>query len=145
VTLPYSSLSNYIHNVTINGVSRPVIGVQHRTQISSGNTWYNAVWLQNITASTYDLIYSYFFTSSTAEQKGDGTNAEWGPIVETFQNSYQGTNPMGFQNFYCESFNSSGTGSGWALLSSSQSYIRNDGVGFSTSYLAPNYTFIAVS
>lgn len=141
VSIPYSSLSNYLRTKTIHGANYQCPTVQQRTELVSGNTWRNIVWLQNINA-TYDQVYSYSYTSTLAEQQGTPSQ-NWAPIIETFQSSYSNMNTMGFNATYLASANSSGTWSSWTLLSTTQSTYCNDNVGFTNVFLDPNYGFAA--
>lgn len=138
--IPFSSLSDYITKKSAHGTSYQVISIQNQTYVKSGNTWTNVVWLQNYKMGRYDLIYSYDYTSSESEQKADWVGS-WGPIVETFQDPYQGTNQFGCLRAYLQARDSSNKWSSWALLSSSQSYIRTDDVGFSLVFLDANHSF----
>lgn len=75
----------------------------------------------------------------------DSHYGSWGPIVETFQDSYnKDTNIIGFYNINLMSKTtaySNNTWQEWELLTDEVSYIRNDKLGFSTVFLSPNYTF----
>lgn len=137
VSIPHSNLSSYLRTKTIHGVSYQYLTVQHRTEIISGNTWRNVVWLQN-SGGTYDQVYYYSYTSTLADQQSSNT---WAPIVETFQDSYSNTNTFGFNNTFLAGADSGGTWSSWALLSTTQSYAQNDNKGFTTVFTDPNYGF----
>lgn len=139
VHIDYDDLSKYLKTKTIHGVSRQYLSVQSRTVLVGENTWQNAVFLQNADWS-YDLIYSYTYSATLAEQQ-ISSGAWWGPIVETFQNSYSNLNVIGFNNTYCCSADSNGNWSDWQLLSTDQATVRNDGLGFNVSFLDPNYGF----
>lgn len=141
VTTPYSQLSNYLRTKTIHGVSYQYITVQQRTELVSGTTWRNIVWLQNKNGS-YDQVYSHSYTSSLTEQQGQ-SNHNWGPIIETFQSSYSNMNTMGFNATYLASADSNGTWSSWALLSTTQSTYTTPNSGFTQVFLDANYGFAA--
>ena len=64
----------------------------------------------------------------------------WGPIVETFQNHYSNTAPLGFLNTMLSECNARGQWSDWDMLTESQSTIQNDSRGFSPLFLDPNYS-----
>ena len=140
LALSYSQLSNYRTTKTIHGSSRQVIACQNQTSRVSGDTWINVVWLVNQTTSSWDQVYSYQYTSTAASQK-DSYYGSWGPIVETFQDSYSNTNVLGFYAAQLRGANASGSWSSFQLLSSTQSTIRNDNLGFSQVFLDANYTF----
>jgi hypothetical protein len=82
--------------------------------------------------------------STTAEQTS-GWPGSGGPIVETFQNSYQNTRWRGFLNTMLIARNAAGRWGHWGVLTASQSTIRNDNQGFSTLFLDPNYSFVVRS
>ncbi len=115
--------------------------MQQRTELVSGTTWRNLVWLQNKNL-TYDQIYSHSYTSSLTEQQGLPDH-NWGPIIETFQSSYSNMNTIGFNATYLASADSSGTWTSWALLSSSQSTYTTPNSGFTQVFLDANYGFAA--
>lgn len=138
--LTYSQLSKYRTTKLIHGSNRQIVAIQNRTRRVSGNTWRNVVWLVNQQTNTWEQVYSYDYTATASDQK-DSHYGSWGPIVETFQSSYSGTNTLGFYATQLQGQNSSGTWSGFQFLSSSQSTIRNDNLGFSSVFLDANYTF----
>src|SRR5439155_3619057 len=109
-------------------------------EISAGR-WRNDVYLHNRSANRWDLIYRYDYNSTPAEQVS-GWVGSWGPIVETFQDSYSGTNLMGSLNTMLIARDAAGTWGSWGVLTASQSSIRNDGHGFSPTFLDANYSFV---
>ncbi len=136
----FGELGDYITTKIAHGTTYQVLSVQNQTYIKSGNTWTNNVWLQNYVHNRYDLVYSYEYTSSTAEQK-EGWIGSWGPIVETFQDAYSNTNQLGFLRTFLQARGSDMQWSDWALLSSDQSDIRDDDLGFRRVFLDPNHSF----
>ena len=134
--LSYSDLvsRNFLANATISGATRQVICVQNRTSLVSGSTWRNTVWVVDHRISAWVQVYTSIYTSSLAEQRSGFQY--WGPIIETFQSSYSRTNVLGFSNSQLAS-----DGGSFIHLSSSNSALRNDGVGFSQNFLNPNHTW----
>jgi hypothetical protein len=110
------------------------------TYQSAANHWYNQIWLRNRTANRWDLIYQYDYTATLAEQQNVWVGS-WGPIVETFQNPYSGTKPMGALNTQLVSRASSNQWGAWHALGSVDSSVRTDNVGFHLLFLDPNYNW----
>lgn len=131
VTLPYNTLQYYFRQFQHwNGNTYQVVNVRNWTFQISETVWRNEVYLQS--PNSYDLIYSYDYTSSDAEQKGSWIGS-WGPIVETFQDQYSNTNTLGFLNiFYWQKWSGGCPSSCWYTKSSMDynTYIRNDNKGF---------------
>ena len=94
----------------------------------------------NYTKKQYDLIYSYEYKCTGAEQK-EGWIGSWGPIVETFQESYSNTFQLGFLNSYMQSRDVNMNWSAWQLLVPENTTIRDDGLGFELVFLNPNHSF----
>ena len=114
------------------------------TYQSAPNHWYNQVWLWNITANRWDLIYQFDYPATLAEQQGVWVGS-WGPIVETFQSPYVGTNPMGALNTQVVSRANNDQWGEWHLLGPSNSDIRTDNTGFQLLFLDPNYNWVIKS
>lgn len=139
--LTRSQLSNYITTKYINGTSRQIITVQNWTVKTSSTKWKNIVYLRNYTNGSFDLIYSYEYTATLSDQR-DSYYGSWGPIVETFQTSYNSNlNIVGFYLAQVKSKDSSSTWGSWQLLTTSVTTIRQDSVGLALVFNSPNYTF----
>jgi hypothetical protein len=144
IDCPFGSLGSYLGTVSSHGSSYQTLGVWNSTFEIASNRWRNEAWLWNRSARRWDLIYRYDYAATQAEQTG-GWIGSWGPIVETFQNPYQNTNPMGALNTMLISRGSSGAWGSWQLLSAANSYIRTDNLGFYLVFLDPNYAFVVDS
>ena len=142
--IPFGNLGNYLGTASAHGASYQILGVQNITYQLSFGQWRNEAWLWNRVAGRWDLIYRYDYAGTLAQQTG-GFTGSWGPIVETFQSPYVNTNRFGFLNTMLISRNSSGAWGSWQLLSSANSYIRTDNVGFFVVFLDPNYAFVVDS
>lgn len=144
VSMTYDDLADYLTTKTISGVNRQCVTVQNRTAQSSSTEWKNIVSLKNYKTNSYDQVYTYTYKATLSDQR-DSHYGSWGPIVETFQDSYnKDTNIIGFYNINLMSKTtaySNNTWQEWELLTDEVSYIRNDKLGFSTVFLSPNYTF----
>lgn len=139
-------LTPYFLSITVNGNALQAIHVMNATFQISPSIWTNQVFLKNVASSTYDRIYRYDYLSSLAIQQVSGIGS-WGPIVETFQTGYIGTNILGFQSTKLatrpEGDNSAiWSPLSWAALTPIQSDIRNDANGFSIVDLVPNTTLV---
>lgn len=137
ILMPLDTLSPYLRTGMIHNVSYQYISVEMCTRLVSGDTWENLVWLKN-SNGTLDLIYNYYYTSSLESEQGMAT---WGPIVETFQDSYSNTNTIGFNNVCLCQQDSNGTWSGWSYLSESDTGFLKDDTSFSPVFLDPYYAF----
>ena len=142
--IPFANLANYCSRVVAHGKSLQILKVQNSTFEIAPNRWRNEVLMHNRVANRWDLIYRFDYASTTAIQTA-GWVGSWGPIVETFQPTYNGTNLMGFLNTMLIGRNAAGVWGAWGLLTGSQSTIRNDGLGFSPAFLDANYSFVVKS
>ena len=138
--IPFANLGNYVRTDSTHGNTYDVLPVLNVTQQGSPNQWWNQVYLWNHVANHYDLIYQFEYTATLADQQNNWVGS-WAPIVETFQNPYMNTSPMGTINTQLISKNAGNQWGAWGLLASSDSYIRTDNVGFHLLFLDPNYTF----
>jgi hypothetical protein len=142
--IPLSGLANYLRSESAHGHPYQVMTVWNMTFVASPVTWRNQVLLYNNAGNTWDLVYQYDYPATDAQQKS-GFVGSWAPIVETFQSSYNQTNPMGALEIMLSSADASGNWGSWALLSASNSNVNTDNVGFNLSFLDPNYAFVVVS
>jgi hypothetical protein len=138
--IAFASLGAYLRNAVAHGTSYQVLLVWNSSFEIGTNRWRNEVLLHNRSANRWDLVYRYDYNATSAEQRS-GWVGSWGPIVETFQNSYQNTRRLGFLSTMLIARNAAGQWGNWSLLAASQSTIRNDGQGFSTVFLDPNHSF----
>ena len=137
--VPFTSLANYARTESTHGQPFQVLPLLNLTYQSAANHWYNQVWLWNHTVNRWDLIYQFDYAATLAEQQGVWVGS-WGPIVETFQNPYHGTNPMGAINTQLISRTGENWG-GWRLLEPTDSYVRTDNTGFHLLFNDANYTW----
>lgn len=145
VTIPYEDLMSegLIRTKTIDGKSYPFITVQSVTELVSGNTWRNIVWLSG--NGFFVQVYYYEYTSSAALQQNGGNSSHWwGPIVETFQDTYSGTNSMGYDNTYLMSSDANSVWGNWVSLNTSNSYLSYH-QGLHSIYTKPNSSWIVNS
>lgn len=143
VTLPFSEIGNYLHHVVLYEKTYQALFVQNFTYKGAHDDWINEVFLRNQSTGALDLVYASDYPARSQDQK-TGWEGSWGPIVETFQHLYQGTKELGFQGFSVSSRRGTDWDP-WEPLSSEESYVRQDGVGFQMLRLEPNHTFLAVA
>lgn len=143
MTISASGLKEYLTNKQIEGKSRQILALQNQTFVvdtSQGKRWRNQVYLYNHQKGYYSLIYKYDYEATEEEQKSKWVGS-WGPIVETFQDSYSGTNPVGFSYTYMQERDEHDTWTPFHLLTDDFSYIRDDKKGFKCEFLLPNHSF----
>lgn len=141
---PFANLGAYLRSTVSHGFGFQVLLVWNSTYEIAPNRWRNEVLLHNRAANRWDLVYQFDYASNPTDQV-TGWPGNWGPIVETFQTSYQNARWLGFLNTMLTARNSAGQWGNWGLLTASQSPIRNDGQGFSPLFLDPNFTFVVKS
>ncbi|MEW2051131.1 hypothetical protein [Streptomyces sp. NPDC005476] len=144
IDTPWSSLGNYLGTANAHGQNYPILGIMNTTFQLAPGQWRNQTWLWNRVAVRQDLIYQFDYAATQSDQTG-GFVGSWGPIVETFQPSYSGTNPLGCLNTMLSTRDNFGNWGPWLLLTAADSYIRTDNTGFSTVFLDPNYAFAVKS
>ena len=137
--IPFANLAGYFRSESAHGHPYSTLMLTNVTiQVAAGK-WMNQVWLWNQGATRWDLVYQYSYPA-TLTQQTTGWVGSWGPIVETFQNSYSGTTPMGALGAQIIS-RSAGAWGAWTNLSATDSYIRTDNKGFHLVFLDPNYNW----
>jgi hypothetical protein len=107
--------------------------------------WRNVVLLRNVVLNSWDVVHVYDYYATMAQQKPRGLGDAWGPIVETFQAAYHGTNPMGALETKLAARDMAGAWSNWALLAPADSYASPLSLGFTLEFVDANYAFVAVS
>jgi hypothetical protein len=142
--IPFANLGNYLTTRSAHGHLYQVLPLMNFTFQSGTNLWSNQAWLFNRVANRWDLVYQYSYSATQADQK-TGFIGSWGPIVETFQSSYNGTNPMGTLSTQLTSRDNSNQWGGWYSLSATDSYTRTDNIGFYVLFLDSNYSWIVDS
>jgi hypothetical protein len=142
--VPFTSLDNYVTTTSAHGNPYPVLPVWNGTWAIGAGMYRNQALLYNNVRGGWDLVYQYDYAATDSQQK-TGWIGSWGPIIETFQSLYAGTNPMGALGAQLASSDNNGVWGGWAPLSPSNSYVRTDNVGFNLVFLDPNYAFVVNS
>jgi hypothetical protein len=137
---PFANLSAYIGAESVHGVQCQVIEVMNTTYQRSPGNWANEVRLLDIAANEWHLVYQYIYAATLQDQTNAGVGS-WAPIVETFQDSYSGTNLMGALKTQILSRDGNGNWGQWIQLTLSQSDLRVDNKGFVNAFLDPNYSW----
>src|SRR5262249_37847507 len=127
--VPFANLGNFLRTMSAHGHAYQVLPVWNSTYQISATNWRNEVLLHNHVHNTWDLCYRYDYAANLAQQQ-TGWIGSWSPIVETFQPSYNHTNPMGALYTQLISRNSAGQWGAWHLLSGTDCSVRDDHVGF---------------
>lgn len=144
ITLPFSQLGAYLFPRAQFGTAPQVLSIKNATFLLGGQFWRNEVHLYNYLRHGWDLVYQYDYWADTWSQKNNWIGS-WGPIVETFQPFYIGTNPLGARRTLLTEADESGCWNAWSLLQAPESYVRQDNVGFELRNIAPNFAFVALS
>jgi len=142
--MPFEAITPYLQAQIYYGQLYPIISIWNATKKTGNNSWSNSVYLYDYTKSNWALIYRYDYTATDNAQK-QGYVGSWGPIVETFQTLYQGTNPMGALSVSLRNADANSSWSAWGALSNLQSTLRVDNVGFHVEKLDPNFDWIISS
>jgi hypothetical protein len=143
LALAPASLDEYLHGIQLNGSTRRALRVLTFTEQSAGASWRNEVYLRHPGLDTFDLVYAHDYAATLADQQA-GWEGSWGPIVETFQNRYLGTEELGFAEFSVASRRGA-EWEPWETLSPADTYVAQDETGFRMRYLEPNHTFLAAA
>ena len=141
--IPLSQLSEYFTFTSAHGMPYPTLTIMNTTFINDNSSWVNQVWLKD-KADKWQLVYEFSYATTNAEQK-TGWVGSWGPIVETFQNLYQGTAAIGALGTQLVSRDATGRWGEWHFLAESDSSIRSDNVGFQRLFLDSNYSWAVSS
>ena len=140
----FADLGEYLSTEASHGEDFQILQVMNTTLESSPGAWSNQVHLWNFPQSRWDLVYQFDYAADLAKQT-TGWVGSWGPIVETFQDAYSGTSPMGALDASVATRDAGGTWSNWDPLLDTQSDIRTDNKGFVLSFLDPNFTWVVTS
>jgi hypothetical protein len=141
--MPYDKMADYLAAVTYKGVTYPVLPITNCTRKVGASLWRNVVMLYDRTHASWAVVYDYQYEASDIAQK-NGWPGSWGPIIETFQSLYSGTNPLGTLDVRLRA-DPSGTWTDWVPLSNSESALRADNVGLHPKSIDPNFSWIVVS
>ncbi len=140
----YSTLTDYLGSLEIDGTTYQALYVFNSTYQTGTGSWSNEVSLFNPTSQQLDLAYSFDYPASIREQK-TGWVGSWAPIVETFQERYSETSPLGFAYTNVAPRDAASNWDVWEALAPSAADLRKDFESFTIAYLNPNDTWIVTS
>jgi hypothetical protein len=142
INIAFANLANYVRTESSHGSPYQVLPLMNTTYEGVPGHWTNQVWLLNHATdpSRWDLVYSYDYADTTADQH-TGWIGSWGPIVETFQNYYTATQPMGALNTQIISRDANQQWGTYHQLGPADSDIRTDNVGFQLLFLDAYYNW----
>jgi hypothetical protein len=142
--VPFASLASYLGMETTHGAECQVIAVINSTYQQTPGMWANEVRLLSVQDQQWHLVYQNLY-AATLQDQTIGFVGSWAPIVETFQDVYSGTKPMGALKAQILSRDGTGAWGQWTPLSSTQSDLRTDNKGFSLLFMDQNYSWAVQS
>ena len=137
---PFSNLGPYLGTEAVHGISCPILAVMNTTYQQTPGAWVNEVRLLDVGARQWQLVYQFSYAAGLQDQTGDWVGS-WGPIVETFQDAYAGTNTMGALSTQLISRDAAGNWGQWAQLTNTQSQLRTDNKGMVPLFVDPNFSW----
>ncbi|HZU28960.1 MAG TPA: hypothetical protein VFA04_25775 [Bryobacteraceae bacterium] len=136
----YAELAPYRAVESAHGADYQVVVVMNSTYQDTPGNWVNEVYLLDATTQQWAFLYSFAYPATLQDQTADGVGT-WGPIVETFQDAYSGTNPMGALKTQLAARDAAGNWGPWAALTTTQSDPRVDNKGFVQQFVDANYSW----
>jgi hypothetical protein len=134
VGLPRAKWGNYLLSKNVAGSDLDALYIVNRSSLVAEGTWRNEVFLYDGKNDRFELVWSFDYPwVLTPEVK----LFDWGPIIETFDPPFDHTNLLG-----CADATVLVDGTSHLLLPEN-SFIRNDGHGFTVQHLIPNHTLLA--
>lgn len=141
--IPFPQLGSYLRQDTAHGFTFNVLPLMNMTYQVDAANWINQVWLLNNGTNSWDLIYQFQYAATPTNQHGPFVGS-WGPIVETFQDAYTDTSPMGAINTQL-STHLNGQWGAWSALSQAESQLTPNSKGFVPTFLDPNSSWVVHS
>lgn len=141
--IPMSALGDYLVRDASAQSSR-ALTIWNSTYSIGGLMYRNEVFLYNHLGPGWDLFYQYDYGADPDQHRSHAVNY-WGPIVETFQPVYTGTNPLGYMRTRIAAADDLGRWSKWDLLNRDQSWVLPISSGFDLRYMAPNFAYTVTS
>lgn len=145
IDIPLALLEAYLFPRANTASAQRTLSIMNSTYQLGEGVYRNEVLLFNHLQRAWDRFYLYDYAAQEWEQKS-GWIGSWGPIIETFQNGYAGTNPMGARRTLLAEAGRDGKWTPWSLLRPANSYVRHDPEpAMKLRYVAPNFAFVATS
>lgn len=142
--VPFANLAPYLGVETTHGTQYQVIALINSTYQRAPGTWANEVRLLSVQDQEWHLVYQNVY-AATIQDQATGFVGSWAPIVETFQDMYSGTQPMGALKAQILSRDGTGVWGQWTPLNPTQSELRTDNKGFSLLFMDQNYSWAVQS
>jgi hypothetical protein len=142
--VPFANLDPYLGKETTHGTECQVIALINSTYQEAPGTWANEVRLLSVQDQQWHLVYQKIYPATLQDQT-TGFVGSWAPIVETFQDVYSGTQPMGALKAQILSRDETGTWGQWTPLTPTQSDLRADNKGFSLLFMDQYYSWAVQS
>lgn len=143
-SIDFAGLNPYLKAETYAGTQYPVLPIWNSTTKIADGKWQNSVYLFDGQQGKWALAYQNSYAATDDAQRGQWVGS-WGPIVETFQGYFSGTNPMGALGVQLRSSDATGAWAAWTELGPNQATLRQDNVGFADQALDPYYDWIVTS
>ena len=135
--VPFANLKQYWGAESPHGTECKVIALINSTYQQAPGTWANEVRLLSVQDQQWHLVYQNLYPATLQDQT-TGFVGSWAPIVETFQDVYSGTQPMGALKARIVSRDGVGKWGQWTALTATQSDLRTDNKGFSLLFMDQN-------
>jgi hypothetical protein len=136
----FSALADYLRPESVHDATYQILPVMNMTFLNDDASWTNQAWFLNHITNHWDLAYQQSYAANATAQHDDFIGS-WGPIVETFQDSYNGTNPMGALNTQL-STHLNGQWGAWSNLRPADSAPRVDNKGFLPVFIDANSSWV---
>jgi hypothetical protein len=143
LNIAFNDLQRYLHRTSAHGAEFAVLPLRNMTLEVGPTTWVNQVALLNSQTDAWDMSYQFQYMAMPLDQHGAWPGS-WGPIVETFEPRYHGTNPMGALNTQLANSVNGGWDQ-WTSLSAMSAQLRADDKGLLPVFLDPNASWVVTS
>ena len=137
--ISFLALTPYFIGLGTHGQTFQTLYVRNVTLDIGAGLWLNQAFLFNAQHNTWDFVYANAYAATLADQHNLSFTGFWGPIVETFQDHYSHTNPMGFFQAQMSDLDSDGNPINLNLLTSSNTVLIGPNRGFQMMFLNANF------
>lgn len=137
--ISFLSLNQYFIGLGTHGQTFQTLYIRNVTLDIGNGQWVNQAFLFNALHNTWDFIYVSAYNAALADQHNVSFTGFWGPIVETFQDHYSQTNPMGFFQAQMSDLDANGNPVNLNLLTTSNTVLLGPNRGFQMMFLNANF------
>jgi hypothetical protein len=137
--ISFLNLNQYFLGLGTHGQTFQTLYIRNVTLNIGNGQWLNQAFLFNAVHNTWDLVYANVYSATLADQHNVSFTGFWGPIVETFQDHYSQTNPMGFFQAQMSDLDANGNPVNLNLLTSSNTFLLGPNRGFQMLFLNANF------